>query len=278
MLFARYVGPVALVAALALAGQPARGQTTPPTVTPTPTPTPTLTVSPPSAATLLKKMQAAMKRAGSAHGVLTARVTQPGYDTSDTGVRDVSERTFRLHSRSTTTTAVMLNGKTTTSSVKMETVQSRRWVAARFSNDSSASVRWTCSKSKKLYPRVFALVPSVKLKWVEGPVATTTIAGTPAWDVHLVHGGKKGKLQATEDFFIAQSDHLLVRYALSATIPPPATDTAELSEQEDYSKFGETVKVHLPHACHVSRSQGKLTARFPDTHPLPSWLPALPAL
>ena len=210
--------------------------------TPTPTPVPTSTPVPgPAGPALLAAMEQALKHAGSVHIIETGNLTIPSApDQNQTlaGTVDVSSKHHLLHS-------VLVNhfagGQPDARSV---VIAVGKHDATR-SGQVGKTAKWKCPRQKV----VAGTYDAAQLpRQVDGAttVGAESLTGVSVWHVHLPETSSAGTIDA--DFYIGQSDNLLLRETLRLTVGS-GTDQATATLDLNYSQYGKAFKLKLPAVC-----------------------------
>lgn len=251
---------LALATAVAVVHSPVRGQTT---VTDTPTPTPTATAAPtptptgPSATDLFTQADAAVTAKGTAHftgsSTSTDGQTERRIDTvhGDESFKSVRSHAIDVEKRTDLTRTPSVTKKTTT-----ETIAVGSRVATR-----TARKAWKCTKvdtsnATSLSGALNSIAGSVKVSTTFGEPATDTIHGTPVWHLRTtvdLSGLTGTSMPLVLDTYVSQKNKLILRetgsVTLDASLGASGTVHAVSTIKEDFTKYGEKLKISLPKAC-----------------------------
>lgn len=243
---------VTLILGFWLAGGEARGQSTGPTTVATATPVISPTASPtpsiPSGQDLLRKMATAVAAKNTVHVTTLSTVEAPG--TARLVINEQGDFSLkpRLEHAVVTTRTTQLNRKP----VKTTTERDTTIIVKKRQADKTGKKPWTCSAA----PKVSGITPTTGGAGIAPTIRSVTNLGAetlntvPVWHVRQVETldifGQS--VPGTVDSYISQADFTLIRFTLFDSVTISGM-TATSRIVEDYSRYGEKVKVTLPTAC-----------------------------
>lgn len=249
---------ITLTLAFWLVGGEARGQssgtptdTPTPTATPVPSPTVTATPSIPSGQDLLTQSGTAVTAKNTFHETLrlnlevpsTARVVERFHG-------DVSLKPLLEHLVGTARVTQLNTQPAKTMTQREEIVVVKKKTASK-----TGKKAWSCTTTDQTTQIVNGILASAKIQSVDN-LGPETINAVPVWHVRaVVTVDVSGQtLPITADYYISQADFTLVQVTASASGTISGVTVTEKIVQ-NFSKYGEKVKVTLPAAC-----KGKTTS------------------
>lgn len=253
-------GPAILILAAALsavfwlAGGQARGQSTatgtgtPTTGTPVVLPTVTSTPTIPGAQDLLTRTGAAVTAKNTFHETSRVTVEVPSIARQVQSLQaDISGKPLLEHAVETIRMTQLNTQPAKTTTQHDEIVVVKKKLAVKVGKKA-----WSCTSVPSAAQTAQALgqvIGTPTLKSVE-TLGAETINSIPVWHVRAIAtlsvSGSSAPL--TADYFISQADLTMVRVTVSGSVTVSGV-TASVTSVQDYTKYGEKVKVTLPAAC-----------------------------
>jgi hypothetical protein len=256
--YAITVSMISLILSLWLADGAARGQssgtatdTSTPTATPVASPTVTSPPSIPSGQDLLTQSGTAVAAKNTFHETLRLNLAIPSLARVDERFQgDISLKPLLEHLVGTIRTT-QLN----TQPAKTTTQRAQIIVVKKKEGTKTGKKAWSCSAVDQTTQVASGLLGSAQIQSVDN-LGAETVGAVPAWHVRAVVTVKVSgqTLPATADLYISQADLTLVRMIASASASISGVTVNEKVVQ-NFSKYGEKVKVTLPAAC-----KGKTTS------------------
>jgi hypothetical protein len=244
----------ALAAMVALAARafsaPQAAHTFPP-YWPTAVPTVASTTAPPAGGALIRDMYATAQRLGSVHTVTTIDFEDPDIEhVHGQMTEDISQRTFRSSYVETLHT-IPLSPITRESSDMWVSRDVGRILADRQVAPAPARA-WHCQTVSSRFAREYPTVDRWNHITEVKNLGAALVDSQLAWHVTAFGVRTQPRKHKTSyvplDYYIAQSDHTLVR-ELSATGGGGRSGLIRYAMVIDYSRWGEPVKVTVPKAC-----------------------------
>lgn len=216
------------------------------------TPVPTsAAASLPNGKALIRDMYATMYRYGSVHIAFSGSWERAGVEQGTlSGTQDVSSRADRERATWKTVVTALGGGAVDYSSVQ-ESIAIKHKQATR-GEPGEIPETWMCEAVPgKLSDSYFVVYQWKHLTQVKDRGAAV-VDGRPTWHVTAFDTWVERKSHRTHyepvDYYIAQSDHTLVRELDDAAANAPHKPIPYVQTM-DYSSYGEAVKVKLPKAC-----------------------------
>lgn len=227
------------------ATEPAPGTPSGATTTPVPSPTVTATPSVPSGQDLLTQMSTAMVAKNTYHGTYRSVTEVPAVQRqvenlqADVSIKPALERevgTIRL---------TQLNRQPTKSTTQRERVI---LVKKRLATKTGKKA-WACTTVSQVAQTVGSVHGATKIESLT-TLGPETVSAISVWHVREVATVSilGQSVPVTADFYISQADFTMVRATISDSLTISGI-TATANVVQDFSKYGEKVKVKLPAAC-----------------------------